>query len=111
MPGPPLASNRVRNRPPPPITRLSPCMRPPPPPPVLVVCDICTFGVIHESSPCDEISCSPGCRCTSSTGIVLPLTSACIPALLRSQGRPRCRPGRNPTPSLARLPWHRPLLG
>ncbi len=51
-------------------------MKPPPP----VVCDICMFDVIHDSSPWVEMSCSPGCTVTSSTGMVVPLISACMTA-------------------------------
>ena len=55
-------------------------MKPPPPPPVLVVCDIWMLGVIHASSPCVEMTCSPCPSDTSRMGIVVPLISACIAA-------------------------------
>src|SRR5579885_627473 len=69
--------------------RLSPAMSPFWPP-VLVVCDISTLSVIHDSSPWVEMTSSPASRVTSRTGRVVPFTSACM-APSSSQPRPRHR--------------------
>src|SRR6202453_1253498 len=68
------------------MTRFRPCMKPPPcplAPPVPMCWDIWTFGVIQESSPWVEMTCSPCCRVTSSTGMVVPLISACMTTPVR----------------------------
>ncbi len=44
----------------------------------MVVWDITTLGVIHESSPWVETMLSPASSITSSSGMVFPLTSACM---------------------------------
>ena len=57
------------------------------PPPVPMCWDIWMFGVIQDSSPWVETTCSPGCRVTSRTGIVVPLISACIDRSVLARGR------------------------
>jgi hypothetical protein len=45
--------------------------------------DIWMFGVIQDSSPRVEMTCSPCCKVISSTGMVVPLMSACMTAPVR----------------------------
>ena len=57
-------------------------------PPVDVDWVICTLADIHESSPWVETIDSPASRIISRSGMVVPLTSACMgsPSRLRSLG-------------------------
>ena len=77
MPWPPWASYLVRKRPPPPTARFRPLMIPFWPP-VEVVWVSCTLVDIQDSSPWVEITDSPGSSSISSSGMVVPLTSACM---------------------------------
>ena len=77
MPWPPWASYRVRKRPPPPTARFKPLIRPFWPP-VDVVWVIWTLADIHESSPWVDTIDSPASRIISRSGMVVPLTSACM---------------------------------
>ena len=50
--------------------------------PVLMCWESWMFGVIQDSSPWVETTCSPCCKVTSRTGIVVPLISASMSSSL-----------------------------
>ena len=66
-------------------------MKPPPAAPLLGTLpmrwDIWMFDVIQDSSPWVEMTCSPCCRVTSRTGMVVPLISACMGTSVLARGR------------------------